>query len=303
MNSSTFQNLKPVVKWVGGKSQLLPDIIQGLPVQLSEKKITRYIEPFVGGGAVFFSLAQKFHFKEIILGDLNADLLSLYKIIGSHCENLIELLKIQEQQYLELDESHRREYYFNIRREFNQRAGSLLQNAAYFLFLNRTCFNGLYRVNSKGEFNVPPGRYKKPNIAPAESLRLASKALKQAHLQIGDFEDLADKIDDKTFVYYDPPYRPLAKTSCFTQYSRQGFDDGEQIRLANFFQKMSLKGAKQMLSNSDPQSIDPGDTFFTKLYMGNDIKRVLADRRINSRASGRGPISELLITNYSRAQV
>jgi DNA adenine methylase len=291
-------NLKPVVKWAGGKGQLISTIADYLPLELKENKIEKYIEPFVGGGAVLFYLLQNYDFKKIVINDLNRDLINLYKIIRDDVEKLIKELNKISDVYLDLNEENKKKYYYDIRREFNQGELDFVVKGAYFIFLNKTCFNGLYRVNSKGDFNVPHGKYKNPKILDRENLLNLSKALQQITILNKDFEEIEEEVDEKTFVYFDPPYRPLNSTSSFTSYNSNDFNDSEQIRLANFFKKLDSKGAKLMLSNSDPKNTDLNDNFFDELYKGYKILRVKANRNINSDKGGRGKINELLILNY-----
>ena len=199
---------------------------------------------------------------------------------------------------MQLGEEHRKEYYYFIREAFNNASDDSIEKSVYFLFLNKTCFNGLYRVNSKNQFNVPHGRYKNPTILDKDGLINISKILSNVKITHGDFANVEQYVDDSTFVYLDPPYRPLNNTSSFTSYSNNGFDDNEQIRLANFFDILNGKKAKLMLSNSDPKNTDADDIFFDDLYEKYNITRVEAKRAINSNPDGRGKLTELLITNY-----
>ncbi|NLY77257.1 MAG: DNA adenine methylase [Tissierellia bacterium] len=292
------KKIYPFVKWAGGKRQLLPIINENLPSELLSGKITKYIEPFVGGGAVLFDLIQKFEFEQIVINDFNLDLINLYKAIKYDVDTLINKLEIIVEEYLNLDTDMRAEYYYNIRKLFNNTPSGSIDKSVYLLFLNKTCFNGLYRVNSKNEFNVPHGKYKNPTILDKDNLISVSNALSNVDILQGDFTNVRDFVDEKTFVYFDPPYRPLNSTSNFTSYSDNDFNDDEQIRLANFFNELNEKNAKLMLSNSDPKNIDENDEFFDKLYSKYNIMRVHAKRVINSKSSGRGIITELLIINY-----
>lgn len=292
------KKIYPFVKWAGGKRQLLPIINENLPSELLSGKITKYIEPFVGGGAVLFDLIQKFEFEQIVINDFNLDLINLYKAIKYDVDTLINKLEIIVEEYLNLDTDMRAEYYYNIRKLFNNTPSGSIDKSVYLLFLNKTCFNGLYRVNSKNEFNVPHGKYKNPTILDKDNLISVSNALSNVDILQGDFTNVRDFVDEKTFVYFDPPYRPLNSTSNFTSYSDNDFNDDEQIRLAHFFNELNEKNAKLMLSNSDPKNIDENDEFFDKLYSKYNIMRVHAKRVINSKSSGRGIITELLIINY-----
>ncbi|MGB4312375.1 MAG: DNA adenine methylase [Natronincolaceae bacterium] len=295
-----MNNIKvsPFLKWAGGKRQLLPVINDNLPPELKSGKINKYIEPFVGGGAVLFDLLQKYKFKEVIINDYNENLINLYKAIKNDANLIINNLGLISDEYLQLGEEHRKEYYYFIREAFNNASDDSIEKSVYFLFLNKTCFNGLYRVNSKNQFNVPHGRYKNPTILDKDGLINISKILSNVKITHGDFANVEQYVDDSTFVYLDPPYRPLNNTSSFTSYSNNGFDDNEQIRLANFFDILNEKRAKLMLSNSDPKNTDADDIFFDDLYEKYNITRVEAKRAINSNPDGRGKLTELLITNY-----
>ncbi len=292
--------VKPFVKWAGGKAQILNDIRACYPTQLG-KKITKYAEPFVGGGAVLFDVLSRFDLEEIYISDINSELIKTYISIRDNLKELLTALNIFEQDYLPLDTDKRKEYYyakrdrFNVLKKSNENDAEL---ASLFIFLNRTCFNGLYRVNSKGGFNVPMGSYKNPTICDEENLREVSKKLQGVKIVCGDYKDSADFIDSKTFVYFDPPYRPLSETSSFTAYSQDGFGDREQMELAKYIDDMSAKGAFIVASNSDPKNTDKNDDFFDRLYAKHKILRIDATRMINSMADGRGKISELLIVNY-----
>ncbi len=291
-------NAQPFLKWAGGKRQLLPIINKNLPKELKNNKINRYIEPFVGGGAVLFDLISKYDFNEIIINDCNQDLMNLYRDIKKNVYELISKLEILSTNYLNLDSEERAEYYYSIRKIYNETPEGAIEKSAYLIFLNKTCFNGLYRVNSKNLFNVPHGRYKNPMILDKENLLNVSTVLSKVNIMNGDFSAISHFVDDKTFVYFDPPYRPLNNTSSFTSYAKNGFDDNEQIRLARLFHELSNKGSKLLLSNSDPKNIDENDMFFDNLYANYNILRVNANRTINSNSKGRGTITELLIKNY-----
>lgn len=307
-NSSNSVNvIKPILKWAGGKGQLLEQIAKHLPQELIEGKIDCYIEPFMGGGAVFFWVAQNFNIREFYLSDINQELILLYRTIQKDVNSLIEELKKIENEYLILNEEKRKIYFFNKRNSYNDFKNQIdLKNferswftrSAEIIFLNRTCFNGLFRVNKKGYFNVPFGNYKNPRICNTNNLILASKLLQKATIQYSDFTQIQNLATPKTFVYFDPPYRPLTKTASFKSYSQFDFNDDEQKRLASFYQKLDHQGTKLMLSNSDPKNIDKNDNFFDELYSDFTIHRIQANRMINSKTSRRGAISELLITNY-----
>jgi DNA adenine methylase len=297
----------PFLKWAGGKRQLLEQLESYFPPELGSGVLSRYVEPFVGSGAVFFKLFQTYQLREYLIADINPELILVYQTIQRQVEGLIEQLEELEARYLEKNEAGRRDFYYQIREQYNDQRDSInydrydsawTRRAAYMLFLNRTGYNGLFRLNSKGEFNVPCGRYKNPRILDAENLRNVSAVLNQVSIRYGDFENVADFVDQKSLVYFDPPYRPLSETAHFTTYSKEAFDDQQQLRLAGFYRQLDAQGAKLMLSNSDPHNIDPRDDFFERAYQGFRIERLQAKRNINRDPEKRGPISELLILNY-----
>ena len=293
--------LKPFIKWAGGKNHLLASIRKQYPAGLGSE-ITRYAEPFVGGGAVLLDLLSRYSLEEVYINDINPELIRTYEAIRDHVSSLIEQLSAMQQNYLPLDSEHRRIYYYQKRERYNallleQSSKQKLEKAALFLFLNKTCFNGLYRVNRKGLFNVPMGDYKAPCICDSENLLRISQAIQHVTMTCGDYRQAAKFIDAHTFVYFDPPYRPLSPTANFTSYSEHAFGDQQQAELARFFAEMAAVGARVLLSNSDPKNADPDDTFLDDLYQDFQIHRIQAARFINSKGSGRGKISELLISN------
>ena len=300
------QKAKPFLKWAGGKGQLLTQIGQHLPPGLWEGSLTKYAEPFIGGGAVFFQIANHFNVREFFISDMNEDLVLAYRTIKQQVELLIKRLEEFKCLYLALDMAGRKAFYYETRESFNQEGSLGLGTAekdqavhiARLIFLNRTCFNGLYRVNARGEFNVPHGNYRNPRICDAANLRSVSASLQETEIRFGDFTACRDFVDENTFVYMDPPYRPISKTANFNSFYRRPFDDSEQRRLAHFYQELGSSGAKLMLSNSDPQNENPHDSFFEDLYAEFSIHKVSASRRINSNGAKRGPITELLIANY-----
>lgn len=306
MKSTTFAPgrkqtvAKPFLKWAGGKGQLLEEIETRLPEQLRTGEIDTYVEPFVGGGAVFFLLAQKYpSLRHFYLFDINQDLVNCYKVVKKSADALIQQLNKIEKQYMSLEQPDRRDLFLQIRQKFNEE--KLIQfnvsTAAELIFLNKTCYNGLYRVNRKGEFNVPFGDYKNPNICDSDNLLAVSRLLKAAEIICADFEESEKYVDDHTFVYLDPPYRPLSATASFTSYSKYDFTERDQMRLAGFCVRIAAKGARFLLSNSDPKNEDPTDGFFETCYGDFNIERIRAIRAINCKGSRRGEISELLITN------
>ena len=263
--------------------------------------IKKYAEPFVGGGALLFALLNEYSFEEVYVNDKNKEIINVYLAIKNNCGPLIDTLKTIQEEYKRIDGEHQKAYYYEKRKLFNalelNKTNALIK-AALFIFLNRTCFNGLYRVNSAGEFNVPIGKYKNPLICDEENLQNVSKRLQHVIIRGCDYHDVESFVDDKTFVYFDPPYRPLTATSGFTSYNETQFDDNDQIELAKVYKKLSDKGVKILLSNSDPHNANPEDTFFDELYAEFSVQRIIAMRTINSKAEKRGKISELLIKNY-----
>ena len=292
---------KPFIKWVGGKGQLLSEINKLYPVELG-KNINKYAEIFVGGGAVLFDILSKYKLDEVYISDKNLELINTYKSIRDNVDILIKSLKEMEEEYISLDDEDRKIYYYEKRQKYNKLKINIEENniekASLFIFLNKTCFNGLYRVNKKGEFNVPMGAYKNPKICDKENLKNVSMALKNVKIIYADYRESKDFIDEKTFVYIDPPYRPLNITSSFTSYTENDFSDKEQIELAEYIDVLNKKGAKIVMSNSDPKNNNIDDNFFDELYKNYNINRVKATRMLNSNASLRGAINELLITNY-----
>ncbi len=291
-----YTSAKPFLKWAGGKSQLIDEIDKRLPKQdIQSQRITRYVEPFVGGGAVFFHIAQHYgqYIKEYCLFDINEDLIACYQMVKNDCEKLISQLRKLETQFLAKDQTERKLFYYEIREQFNKH-----RNPAKLIFLNKTCFNGLYRVNRKGLFNVPFGDYKNPTICNEPNLRAASDFLRHAQIIHGDFEKSSRFVDKQTFVYFDPPYLPLNNTANFTSYAKGGFPKKEQVRLAEFCQVIDDRDALFLLSNSDPHNEDPENHFFERHYTQFSIETVKASRAINCKASGRGQINELIIINY-----
>ena len=291
--------LKPFVKWVGGKSQLVEQIEKMLPSD-GEKTLIKYAEPMVGGGALFFNILSKYDFEELYISDINAELINAYQAVKNDIENLIAKLNEMQMLFLPMDENGRKYFYYTVRERFNSTAlteETATEKAAQFIFLNKTCFNGLYRVNRKGQFNVPMGAYKNPTICDDENLRNIHEALKNVTIVCGDYSLSKSFIDKDTFVYLDPPYRPISETSAFTAYNSDVFDDEEQIRLSKFIDEINLSGAKIVLSNSDPKNVNEDDNFFDDLYKNYKINRVEASRAINSKGDKRGKINELLICN------
>ena len=293
--------VKPFVKWAGGKTSLIPQITKYFPFELRNGKIEKYIEPFVGGGAVLIDILQKYDVKQAYAFDINKDLINCYNVIKYKVEDLIQKLDKKEKEFLSLEIDGRQKCFYNIRTKYNSYFLNTeldVERASEFIFLNRTCFNGLYRVNKSGKFNVPFGKYKNPTICDSRNLSNLSILFKNTIFKYGDYKESESLIDENTFVYFDPPYRPLSVTSGFTSYTKEDFNDESQKELAKYYNKLNVKNAKLMLSNSNPKNTDKNDDFFENIYKGFNINEVSAKRMINSNAKGRGEISELLITNY-----
>jgi len=289
---------KPFIKWVGGKTQLLDALEKVLPVNFSESENLTYIEPFVGGGAVLFWILQRYqNISKAIINDINPDLTTAYKVVKENPAALINWLRIIQDEYLPLDEEKRKQYFLDKRHRFNTKSLDPVENTVLFIFLNRTCFNGLYRVNSKGLFNVPFGRYANPKICDEQTILADSKLLQKVEILTGDFEETLKYAGKNSFFYFDPPYKPLSKTSGFNSYAKEEFNDVEQIRLANFCKTIDLLGHHLVLSNSDVKGHNPDNYFFDNMYKQFNISRVYASRMVNSNAEKRGKLTELLITN------
>ena len=302
---NSLYTAKPFIKWVGGKGQLLQQLEKHLPYYIYKEEFT-YIEPFVGGGAMLFYMLQNFvNIRRVVINDINRNLTDAYANIKQEPEGIVYRLKHIKQQYLGIkSEEARKEFYLEMRRRFNEDALNSLDKTALLIFLNRTCFNGLYRENAKGKFNVPFGRYANPTICNEEVIYADSELLNRYDVQIlnGDFKATAKAIDKAglTFFYFDPPYRPLSTTSSFNSYVKEDFNDDSQRDLADFCRMLNTrKNIKWMLSNSDCSAKNPADTFFEEIYEGFDIQRVYASRMVNANASKRGKLTELLIRNYT----
>lgn len=290
---------KPFIKWVGGKTQLLPEIRHKYP-----ETVLRYCEPFVGGGAVLFDVLQTFHPQEVLINDINPELINLYETIRDNCDALIHRLAFLQTEYLETQNDERQALYLGHRTEYNHyilehNPQNNLEKAALFIYLNKTCFNGLYRVNKRGLFNVPFNRATNPLICDEENIRECSILLQNVQMHVGDYSYCREFIDENTLVYIDPPYRPLTETSSFTSYNENDFNDEQQIALGHFITDIAQQGAFVIASNSDPKNANEQDDFFDNLYANFNIERVHAARMINSNAGKRGPINELLISNIA----
>jgi DNA adenine methylase len=292
---------RPFLKWAGGKSQLLPAFSGCFPAELGRGGVRRYVEPFVGSGAVWLAVAQQYPGVELVIGDLNPALMATYRALQEDVEAVVAPLEAWQAAYWAADEAGRKALYYEVREAFNAalaRGEQSAAQAARFVFLNRTGFNGLFRVNAAGRFNVPPGRYRRPRIADGPNLRRVAAVLRRTRIVAGDYRQMDRWIGPGTFVYCDPPYRPLSRTASFTAYIPEGFDDDAQRRLATACRAWADAGAWVMVSNADPRNTDPDDRFFETIYPGFWFARVSARRSINARPDRRGPVRELVITSY-----
>ena len=266
----------PIVKWVGGKRQLMFELLKNMP-----KSYNRYFEPFIGGGALFFELQPE----NAYISDMNEELINLYSVVRNNvCELIADLNKheVSKEYFLTIRNLDRTDEYKNL---------SNVQRASRFIYLNRTCFNGLYRVNSQGQFNVPFGNYKNPRIVDENNLLNCSELLKNTEIKCADFSEILTKVKKGDFIYFDPPYVPLNETSSFTSYTKDGFDMDMQFKLREVCDELDSMGVMFMLSNSDTK-------FVNELYSNYEIKKVFASRAVNANAEGRGKITEVLVRNY-----
>ena len=291
---------KPFIKWVGGKSQLLEQLDFHLPADFENWQDVTYIEPFVGGGAMLFYMLQRYqNITRAIINDVNQDLIMCYRTVRDCPNELIESLFDIENAYLFLQtEEDRKNYFLSIRNRYNEKNLDQIENTTFFFFLNRTCFNGLYRVNKKGLFNVPFGKYSNPTICDADTILTDSELLKRVEILTGDFESTFHYAMGNTLFYFDPPYRPLSETSSFTDYSKDSFNDDAQIRLKKFCDRINDSGYKFLLSNSDCKRENEETSFFDDLFNAYQIDRVWAARYINSNPLKRGKLTEILVRNY-----
>ena len=270
------QETYPIVKWVGGKRQLMFELLKNMP-----KEYNRYFEPFIGGGALFFELQPD----NAYISDMNEELINLYQVVRDNVYELIADLQkhdITKEYFMEIrniDRAEEYEYWSDVKK------------ASRFIYLNRTCFNGMYRVNSKGEFNVPFGHYKNPRILDENNLINCSNLLQRTEIKHADFSEILKKVKKCDFVYFDPPYVPLSETSSFTSYTKDGFDIDMQFKLRDVCDELDSMGVKFLLSNSDTKLVN-------ELYENYNIKKVFASRQINANADGRGKITEVLVRNY-----
>jgi len=296
---------KPFLKWAGGKTQMISDIKRALPKEITKSNFT-YIEPFVGSGAVLFWMLENFpNIQNAVINDINEDLINTYRTIASKPNELISILQILQDEFhlLESKAEEKKEYYYKKRELYNTRKEEKSGQAALFIFLNRTCFNGLYRVNKSNGYNVPMGSYKKPTICDDQNILAVSNVLQKVQILCGDYEATLNNASTNSFFYFDPPYKPLSNTSSFNSYAKDEFNDEEQIRLRNFCSKLESEGHKWMLSNSDVKGKDTNDNFFDEIYADFSISRVKARRTINANPEKRGELNELLITNYNTEKI
>lgn len=291
---------KPFIKWVGGKSQLIEQLDARLPADFGNWENVTYIEPFVGGGAMFFYLLQRYpNIQHAIINDINPDLATCYRTVRDTPEQLIESLMDIENTYLALEtEEERKDFFMAARDRYNEKNLDAIENTTMFFFLNRTCFNGLYRVNKKGLFNVPFGKYANPTICDPETIRKDSELLQRVEILNGDFEATFEHAHGNTLFYFDPPYRPLSDTSSFNDYAKEAFNDDAQIRLKEYCDRINEAGFHFMLSNSDCKGKNEDDNFFDVLYDAYQIERLWASRCINSNPEKRGKLTEILVHNY-----
>ena len=297
-------NVKPFIKWVGGKSQLIEQLDAQLPADFDSLEDVTYIEPFVGGGAMLFYMLQHYpNINHAIINDINPDLTTCYRIVRDNPKELISSLQDIENTYLSLNtEEARKEFFMVVRNRYNEKNLNPIENTTKFFFLNKTCFNGLYRVNKKGLFNVPFGRYSNPTICNPETILKDSELLQRVEILNGDFEETFKYAHGNTLFYFDPPYRPLNDTSSFNNYAKEAFNDDAQIRLKKYCNRINDAGFKFMLSNSDSKSVNGEDNFFDVLYAAYQIERVLASRSINSNPNKRGKLTEILVRNYANTK-
>ncbi|MCL2228539.1 MAG: DNA adenine methylase [Firmicutes bacterium] len=292
---------KPFLKWAGGKGQLLEKFGELYPADFKV-----YIEPFVGGGAVLFDVLQRFNVEQAVIIDLNKELINCYRCIKEDVNEIIKQLDQLKVKFISLSLDEQAKFYLDIRKRYNEiklNGKYDFEKAADFIFLNKTCFNGLYRVNSKGEYNVPFGKSKNPCIYDVDNLTLISKLLQKVTILYGDYKQCLNYTTENTFLYFDPPYRPLTTSASFVGYSQNGFNDDDQKQLAKLVRQLSKQGCKVMLSNSDPKNSDLNDNFFDDLYNGFGIMRIKARRMINCQADKRGDITEIIVRNYNNAEI
>ncbi len=294
------------MKWAGGKTQLIDTINSFLPLEVKNGSRFTYVEPFVGSGALLFWALNQFpNIERAVINDVNADLINAYRAIAGNVNQLVSILSDIQSEYhsIDTDEDSKKAYYYEKRQRYNTRTSGSTEQAALFIYLNRACFNGLYRVNRNNHFNVPIGSYKKPTICDKDNLLTVHEALQRVEILSGDFEETIKHTSRKSLFYFDPPYKPLSETSSFNSYAMDEFNDSEQVRLRDFCDKLSQEGHKWILSNSDVKGKNAADNFFDDIYSEYNIFRVKAKRMINANPAKRGELTELLITNYQHEQI
>lgn len=295
---------KPFIKWVGGKGQLIEQLEALLPTDFDRWENVTYIEPFVGGGAMLFHMLQNHkNIRTAVINDINSDLTTCYKVVRDNPTELIDSLKEIQQEYYSLkSEDTRKQFYILMRDEFNKKSLTPIKNTTLFFFLNRTCFNGLYRVNKTGLFNVPFGKYETPTICDPVTIYADSELLHNVEIMTGDYQHTFNKACGKTLFYFDPPYRPLSNTSSFNDYAKETFNDLAQERLKLFCDRIEEAGYSFMLSNSDCFNTPAKDRFFEDLYLAYTIDRVWAARFVNANPAKRGRLQEILVHNYNQTK-
>ncbi len=295
---------KPFIKWVGGKGQLIEQLEALLPADFDRWENVTYIEPFVGGGAMLFHMLQTHkNITTAVINDINADLTTCYKVVRDNPTALVDSLKdIQHEYYSLKSEDVRKQFYMLMRDEFNTKSLTPIRNTTLFFFLNRTCFNGLYRVNKSGLFNVPFGRYETPTICDPITIYADSELLQNVEIMTGDYQQTFNKAQGHTLFYFDPPYRPLSNTSSFNDYAKDAFNDLAQERLKLFCDRIEKSGHSFMLSNSDCFNTPVKDRFFEDLYLEYIIERVWASRYVNANPAKRGKLQEILVHNYEQTK-
>jgi DNA adenine methylase len=292
---------KPFLKWAGGKDRLFHQLQQWLPHELNQ--IRNYYEPFLGSGAVFFNLTQDFSFNNVVLSDINEELILAYKVIQNNVPELIQIIDQYKTRYFKLSTIDKEKFYYEMRSSYNVQRFNInhkkysdawIPRAAQMIFLNKTCYNGLYRQNMRGEFNVPFGKNYDPAVYNQQNMELISKLLSNVEIRTTDFESVLKSVDDNSFVYLDPPYKPVSKTANFTDYYKTGFTEQDNKRLMNNLSVLTKRNIKFMLNNSF--SVD--NDHLTTYYAGYTISTITANRMMSSISDRRGKISEIVITNY-----
>lgn len=286
VRNSGLNYAKPFIKWVGGKSKLVPELIKIFP-----KKFNNYYEPFVGGGALFYEVKQNNNISFCNINDINKKLITTYLQIQNNPNSLISFLKSIEIEYKKLPLIEQEKYFYSIRKKYNEEDLDSIAIAGYLIFLNKTCFNGMYRENSKGQYNIPFGDQKNPNICDEKNIMAVFDCLKNTKITNLSFEEAVKKCQKGDFIYFDPPYHPVNFTSKFTSYHKNCFGPREQEKLRDVFANLDQKGCFVMLSNSYTP-------FIEDLYCKFNINYLYASRSINSKGDKRGKIKEIVVTNY-----